>query len=122
MVLYDELAPQKYLRTHIHKQVIYSFLCLKYLHSGLIAISVIISAVVVHKKTKPRTRKESSDVEYKAKTKSVRMSRLNSHRYSSEGRPRRASPLKIATELTTGVGSEQFYEKPEPMYEPFGKM
>ena len=95
-------------------------------HSGLIAISVIISAVVVHKKTKTRTRKESSvehsDVEYKAKTKSVRISRLNSHRYSSEGRPRRASPLKIATGLTTGVGSEQFYEKPEPMYEPFGKM
>ena len=89
--------------------------------SKLFVISVLFSAVVVYKKTKTRTRKESSaqhnDVEYKAKTKSVKIP----HKYRTEGRPHRASPPKRATELTTGVGSEQVYEEPEPMYEPFGR-
>ena len=82
--------------------------------------------MVVYKKTKTHTRPESSvqhnDVENKAKTKSVGISTLNSHKYSSKGHPHRASPLKIATELTSRVGLEQFYEIPEPMSEPFEKM
>ena len=89
-------------------------------------ISVPFSAVVVCKKIKTRTRKESSveqnDMEYNTKTKSVSISGLNSHRYSSEGRLHRGGPLKIATELTAGVGSEQFHEKPESMSKPFGNM